>query len=104
MPLGCLTLATTYLPQHINQDIPLYHQELLRAWVKHQHYHTRINLPTSVYDILQEPLFRSPLLQTDGHPFYYKHWISTGLIWVKDLCYIAIPGLLPGESYPQTSS
>lgn len=57
MPLGRLTLATKYLPQYINPNIPLYHQELLRAWSKHQCHHTRINLPIAVSDTLQEPLF-----------------------------------------------
>ena len=35
------------------------------------------------------------LLQHNGQPIYYKHWISAGLTQVKDLCYIVIPGLLP---------
>ena len=95
MPLGHLTLATTYLPQHINPNIPPNHQELLHAWSKHQCHHTRINLPVAVSDILQEPLFRSSLIQHNDQPISYKHWISAGVIQVNDLCYIAIPGLLP---------
>ena len=95
MRLGRLTLATTYLSQHIDTDIPLYHQELLRAWTKHHCHHTRIRPPSSLVDILHEPLFRSLLLQHNGQPIYYKHWISAGLTQVKDLCYIVVPGLLP---------
>ena len=79
----------------------MYHQELLRAWAKYQCHHTRINLPISVSDILQEPISRSPLLQWKGQPIYYKHWISAGLIQVKDLCYIAIPSLLPAKAIQQ---
>ena len=52
MPLGHLTLATNYSPRDINTNIPAYHQELLRAWAKHQRYHTRTNFPTSCTDIL----------------------------------------------------
>ena len=36
MPFGRLTLATNYSPRNINTNIPVYHQELLRAWAKHQ--------------------------------------------------------------------
>lgn len=95
MRLGRLTLATSFLSQHIDTTIPLYHQELLRAWSKHHSHHTRIHPPSSLADILHEPLFRSMLIQHNGHPIYYKHWISAGLTQVKDLCYIVIPGLLP---------
>ena len=98
MRLSRLTLATTYLLQHIDSNIPLYHQGLLRAWLKHQCYHTRIHLTSSLADILHETLFRSLLLQHNGQPIYHKHWISAGLTQVKDLCYIAIPGLLPAQA------
>ena len=95
MLLGTDTLATTYSLQQINTDIPIYHQELLRTWAKHQHHRTRINLPTSCSNILQKPLFHSELIQCNGKPIYFKNWIAPGVTQIQDLCYIAIPGLLP---------
>jgi len=95
MPLGRLTLATTFLPRHIDNNLPTYHQELLRAWAKHEQFRTRTDLPTSYMDILQEPLFKSNLILHNDAPIYYKNWIDAGLLQVRDLCYLAIPGLLP---------
>ena len=95
MPLGRLTLATTFLPRHIDNNLSTYHQELLRAWAKHQQHQTRTDLPTSYMDILQEALFKSNLILHNGTPIYYKNWIDAGLIQVRDLCYLAIPGLVP---------
>jgi len=95
MSLGRLTLATNFLTRHIDNNIPTYHQELLRAWTKHQQFRTRTDLPTSYMDILQEPLFNSNLILHNDTPIHYKNWIDAGLIQVRDLCYLAIPGLLP---------
>lgn len=96
--LGKLALATTYSLAHINCDIPTFHQELLRAWSTHRPHHTRINIPDAFPDILKEPLFRNDLLSLDGKPLYNRDWINAGLTQIKDICYLAIPGLLPVQA------
>lgn len=96
--LGKLALATTYSLAHINNDIPTFHQELLRAWSAHRPHHTRINIPDALPDILNEPLFCNDLLSLDGTPLYNKDWINAGLTQIKDICYLAIPGLLPVQA------
>lgn len=96
--LGKLVLATTYSPAHINSDIPTFHQELLGAWSTHRPHHTRINIPDALPDILNEPLFHNDLLSLDGKPLYNRDWINAGLTQIKDICYLAIPGLLPVQA------
>jgi len=95
MRLGNLTLVTTYSPTHIDKDIPAYHQELLRAWAIHCPHHARINPPASLPEILNEPPFRNDLVQLEGQALYNRAWITAGITQIKDICYLAIPGLLP---------
>ena len=95
MPLGKLTLSLDYTPQHIDARLPLYHRDLLLAWHKHSPHHIRTEPPVILPDIMNEPLFRNPLITDHDTPLYYPEWARAGLIQVKDLCYIAIPGFLP---------
>ena len=95
MHLGKLTLATTYSPTQIDQHIPAFHQDLLHAWATHRPHHSRTNTPVTLPDILNEPLFHNELIQLDGKPLYNSNWINAGITQIKDICYLAIPGLLP---------
>ena len=98
MPLGKLTLTTQFSTIHIDKSIPIFHQELLRAWLKFKQHTERINSPSVYIDILNEPLFKSTLIQYEGILPYNKTWITAGITRIKDICYEAIPGLLPIEA------
>jgi len=98
MPLGKLTLVTSFNTIHIDKSIPAFHQELLRAWIKFKPHVERINPPSVYTDILNEPIFKSTLVLHDGKPLYNNAWITAGIIHIKDICYEAIPGLLPIEA------
>ena len=91
MPLGKLTLSLAYTPEHL----PPYRRDLLLAWHKHSPHHIRTEPPVILPDIMNEPLFCNPLITDEDTPLYYPEWVRAGLIQVKDLCYIAIPGFLP---------
>ena len=54
MQLGKLTLVLHYSPRQIDRDIPTFHRELLFAWHKHQHLHTRSHIPRKLPDILKD--------------------------------------------------
>ena len=95
MPLGKHTLLLDYNVHDIDPFIPKYHRELLLAWRKHKPLRTRTPDPTSLQDILQEPIFCNPLIQIDNHTLRFPSWVTADLTRVKDLCYIAIPGFLP---------
>lgn len=98
MSLGTLSLTTTFTTAQIDRDIPAYHQELLRAWHNHDPHHTRVYPPSTFTDILNKPLFRSALIQHDGKLLFNNSWITAGLTQIKNICYEAIPGLLPIET------
>ena len=98
MPLGKLSLATQFNTTHIHKSIPIFHQELLRAWIKFQQHVERINSPSVYTDILNEPLFKSTQIQHDDILPYNKTWTTAGITQIKDICYEAIPGLLPIEA------
>jgi len=98
MPLGKLTLATQFNTTHIHKSIPIFHQELLRAWIKFQQHVERINSPSVYTDILNKPLFKSTQIQHDDILPYNKTWITAGITRIKDICYEAIPGLFPIEA------
>lgn len=95
MRLGKLTLALEYRLQDIDRDIPAFHKELLIAWSKNRPHHTRTNIPESRADTLNEPLFRNNLIAIDNKPLFYKDWVASGLVQLKDICYEVIPGFLP---------
>ena len=98
MHLGKLTLVKTFYPSHIDKDIPSYHQELLHTWITHRPHHTRTNIPSTIQEILNKPIFRNDLIEFKGQPIYNRIWINAGITQVKDICYLAIPGLLPTKA------
>ena len=95
LKLGLHTLTLEYKPQDIDPTIPLYHRELLIAWNKHSPLRTRHSDPVSLSALLQESIFRNPLITLDNTPLRLPHWISAGLTRLRDICYLAIPGFLP---------
>ena len=62
MNLGKMTLVLDFSPQRINRDIPAFHRELLMTWRRHKECHTRTQIPESVTDVLNEPLFLNDLI------------------------------------------
>ena len=95
MSLGKLTLALDYRPRDIDNDIPSFHKELLTAWCQHGTHHSRSNPPVCRTDILKEPLFRNNLISTSNRSPFYRDWVASNLIQLKDICYEVIPGFLP---------
>ena len=95
MPTGKHTLTLDYTIQHIDRHIPLFHRDLLTAWLAHSDHHTRINTPVTLPDVMKEPLFRNPVISDNNDTIYYIDWIKAGIIFVEDLCYSVIPGFLP---------
>ena len=95
MHLGRLTLATDFAPRDIDSDLPAFHRELLCAWINHKCYHERTDVPDSLLDIFEEPLFRNKLINVNNKPLFFRDWVSCGLVRVKDICYEAVPGFLP---------
>ena len=95
MPTGKHTLALDYNIQHIDPNIPHFHRDLLTAWLHHTHYHTRINPPVTLADVLCEPLFRNSLITANNNTLYYRDWIKAGIVTVRDICYLVVPGFMP---------
>ena len=95
MRLGKLTLALDYKTRDIDHDIPSFHKELLTAWCQHGLHHSRSNPPVLRTDILKEPLFRNNLISTNNRSPFYRDWVASNLIQLKDICYEVIPGFLP---------
>ena len=91
MQLGKLTFATDFAPRDIDSDVPAFHRELLCAWINYKCYHERIDIPDSLLDIFEEPLF----INVNNKPLFYRDLVSYGLVRVKDICYEAAPGFLP---------
>ena len=56
------------------------------------------NIPDALPDILNEPLFCNDLLSLAGKPLYNREWITAGITQIKDISYLAIPGLLPVQA------
>ena len=94
MQLGKLTFPTDFAPRDIDSDVPAFHRELLCAWINYKCYHERIDIPDSLLDIFEEPLF----INVNKKPLFYRDWVSYGLVRVKDICYEAAPGFLPGRA------
>ena len=95
MAAGKHTLALDFNIQYIDPKIPQFHQDLLIAWLQHKNHHKCTNMPATLPDVLQEPLFRNPLITANNSVFYHRDWIKAGIITVRDLCYSVIPGLMP---------
>ena len=94
MATGKHTLALEFNVQHIDPSILHFHKDLLTAWLHHTKYHTRTNPPPTLADILQEPLFKNPLIMVNDNTLYFREWIKPELL-VQDICYSVIPGFLP---------
>ena len=71
MKLGKMTLVLDYSPQRINRDIPAFHRELLMTWRRHKECHTRNQIPESVTDVLNEPLFLNDLITSQEKPLLF---------------------------------
>ena len=95
MRLGKMTLMLDYTVQHIDRDIPAFHKELLTAWFKHSKQRTRTQIPSSVTDIINEPLFLNTLISVQNKPILYTDWITAGITRIKDIVYEFVPGFLP---------
>ena len=63
--LGKLTLALQFQSRNNDLTIPAFHNMLLTAWIKQQHHRTRIQPPTTLAAILNEPLFHYGLITSD---------------------------------------
>lgn len=96
--IGKLTLTTSYNTTQISETIPDFHQALLRAWLRFKPQLVRTNLPSVYTEILDEPIFRSDLIQHDDQPLFNSAWIAAGVVRIRDIYYEAIPGLLPIEA------
>ena len=94
MATGKHTLALHFNTQHIDPSIPHFHKDLLTAWLQHTNHHKRTNMPTTLPDVLHEPLFRNPLITANNSFFYHRDWIKAGIITIRDLCYAVVPGFL----------
>ena len=94
MATGKHTLALEFNVQHIDPSILHFHKDLLTAWLHHTKYHTRTNPPPTLADILQEPLFKNPLIMVNDNTLYFREWIKAELL-IQDICYSVIPGFLP---------
>ena len=88
MSLGKLTLALDYKTRDIDNDIPSFHKELLTVWCQHASgpHHSRSNPPVFRSDILKEPLFRNNLISTSNRSPFYRDWVASNLIQLKDIC------------------
>ena len=96
--LGKLTLTLNVQPHDLDPSIPTYHKELLTAWLLHKPLRRRTHPPTTLHEILQEPLFYNDLIPSSCSPSTARYWHQAGLIQVRDLCYLAIPGFLPPQA------
>ena len=94
MATGKHTLALHFNTQHIDPSIPHFHKDLLTAWLQHTNHHKRTNMPTTLPDVLHEPLFRNPLITANNSFLYHRDWIKAGIITIRDLCYAVVPGFL----------
>ena len=93
--LGKLTLALQFQSRNIDPTISKFHNKLLTAWIKQQPHRTRIQPPSTLAAILNEPLFYYGLITSDTGTLQYPHWITANLTQVKVLCYLVIPGFFP---------
>ena len=84
MKLGKMTLVLDYSPQRINRDIPAFHRDLLMTWHRHKECHTRTQIPESVTDVLNEPLFLNDLITSQEKPLLYTDWIAAGITRGKE--------------------
>ena len=95
MRVGKLSLALTFPLQCIDPTIPAFHKELLSAWQKFRPCRIRNQTPTTVTDILKEPLFLNKQITISDEPLLYRNWIAAGITNICDVCYEVIPNLLP---------
>ena len=72
MNLGKMMLALDLSPQSINRNIPNIPKFRKEHWV---HAYT----PSSIVDILQEPLFLDELVTMQNEPLLFTNWIDAGL-------------------------
>ena len=95
MELGKLSLVLDYPLQRIDRGILAFHKELLSAWLEQEPCRLRINVPTTVTDILSEPLFLNRQITLHNELLFLKDWIAAGIIRIRDICYEVVPGFLP---------
>ena len=104
MKLGKMTLVLDYSPLRINRDIPAFHRELLMTWRRHKECHTRTQIPESVTDVLNEPLFLNDLITSQEKSLlsYTRIGLQQVSHMVRNICYEAVPGfyrLMPFTRY-----
>ena len=98
MKLGKMTLVLDYSPLHIDNDIPVFHRELLMAWHRHKECHTHTDIPKLITNVLNEQLFLNDLITSQKKPLLYKDWIAAGITLVKDICSEVVPRFLPADA------
>lgn len=79
-----MTLVLDYSPQRINRDIPAFHRELIMARHRHKECHSRTQIPESVTDVLNEPLFLNDLITSQEKLLLYTNWIGAGITRGKE--------------------
>ena len=97
MKLGKMTLVLDYSPQRINHDIPAFHGELLMAWHRYKECHTRTQIPESVTDVLNEPLFLNDLITSQEKSLLYTDWIAAGIAGGKEHLLRSKPRVFTGS-------
>ena len=70
---GKLTLATDFAPRDIDSNVPAFHKELLCAWINDKCYHERTDVPDSLSDIFEEPLFKNKLINVNNKPLFSEN-------------------------------
>lgn len=94
-----MTMAQDFSEKQIDRTIPIFHQELLQAWLLFKKNVTRVTPPKQAIDIMNESLFLNPCIRlTDGTTLLNKVWIAVGVTKIKDICYEVIPGFLPAKA------
>ena len=91
MRVGKLSLALTFPLQCIDPTIPAF----LSAWQKFRPCRIRNQTPTTVTDILKEPLFLNKQITISDEPLLYRNWIAAGIINICDVSSEVIPNFLP---------
>jgi len=86
--LGKLTLATDFAPRDIDRDVPAFQRELLCAWINHKCYHERTDVPDSLLDIFEEPLFRNKFTNVNNMSSASLSFLETGFHTASSMSWI----------------
>lgn len=97
--VGNMNLEIELLSLELNDKmlhcLPQFYKEMLQAW---QHIREKTDIEYCTDMLYKQSLFLNPVVKIDNKSLYWKHFIDSGIVSLKDIAYEVRTGFLPVQA------